>query len=192
MFPLKYFNKVSIVLSSIRAVLSRPRYAVMAVIATTIILLVAILTPSHKTLSEIITNDYYSIWDKIKIFWGLLGFFQTNFTLASQLLTLILAILFGINFVLFIYHIKNRIKNEKAASLGLLGTLGAITGSLGIGCLSCGSIILFSILGVSTTTAYLGMLPFKGMEFGLIGIIFLSVSIYLISIRIKNLVCCIR
>lgn len=54
-------------------------------------------------------------------------------------------------------------------------------GLLGIGCDACGLVILSSIFGLSATAGFIGILSLAGLEFGLLGIIILTISIYLVA-----------
>lgn len=65
-----------------------------------------------------------------------------------------------------------------------IGVLGLLVGFLGIGCSVCGSIILSSIFGLTTTTVLVSFLPFGGLEFGGVGIFLLLLSIYFIAVKI--------
>jgi uncharacterized membrane protein len=68
-----------------------------------------------------------------------------------------------------------------------------ISAVFGIGCAACGSVILTAILGIAGTGALLTWLPLHGLEFGVVGIILLSFSIYYLAKRINDpLVCKVR
>ena len=55
--------------------------------------------------------------------------------------------------------------------------VGIASSLLGVGCASCGSVVLTSFIGLSSATTVLGVLPFRGQEFGLLGIIILLIAI---------------
>jgi len=54
---------------------------------------------------------------------------------------------------------------------------GVATSLLGVGCASCGSVVLTSLVGFGSATTVLGILPFRGREFGFLGIIILLIAI---------------
>ena len=70
------------------------------------------------------------------------------------------------------------------------GVIGIIVGFLGVGCASCGSLILSSIFGLSVTASFIGFLPFKGLELGILGIVILLISIYLVAKKIQDPLMC--
>jgi hypothetical protein len=55
--------------------------------------------------------------------------------------------------------------------------LGVATSLLGVGCASCGSVVLTSLIGLSSASTVLGILPFRGQEFGFLGIAILLMAI---------------
>jgi len=88
---------------------------------------------------------------------------------------------------MFIFYLKTRITLEKSSGLGLLGI---ISGLLGVGCASCGSVVLSTLIGVSLTTGIVDFLPLNGLEFGILGMIIVILSIYLLSKKILNPLIC--
>ena len=103
--------------------------------------------------------------------------------LFRSIVVIFLALLSGINISLLIFYLKNKARALKIA--GISG-LGLAIGLLGIGCGACGSLILSSIFGLSFAVGFIGLLPLKGLEFGLLGIIILIISIYLITKKISS------
>jgi hypothetical protein len=180
-------NSLIIVISSFRTVFSRLSYIILAIIAALLFFLLAIWLPNLSFLKHIAVSDTYSFSSKITIFWSSLGFIETNFTTVTRILTIIVIFLSGVNISLLGYYLKNRIKLERAVGTGILGS---VAGLLGVGCTSCGSVLLSSIFGLSATVGFIGILPLQGAEFGLAGIIILSFSIYMIAKKIQNPLVC--
>jgi len=108
--------------------------------------------------------------DKVSILIASLGAIKTNFTFASRATTILVALLTGVNLALLTYHVRQRIGMGMAGGSGVLGT---VAGLIGIGCASCGSVILSSIFGVAATSGFIGIFPLKGVEFGILGILLL-------------------
>lgn len=176
--------------SAFITVFKRPWYILLAGLITLTLLLLAIWIPNIPFVSHVIESNIYALQAKAGILVASLGFFKTNFTVLTQSVTITVAVLTGINVAMVVYYLKRRIELEKSVGTGAMGT---IVGVLGIGCASCGSVILSSIFGLSATASVLGVLPFKGAEFGLLGIVILVVAIYLVSKKIQNpLVCNIK
>jgi hypothetical protein len=101
-----------------------------------------------------------------------------NLSSTSIALIIVVSILAGLNTTLVAYYLQKRQAIFRETSLGFFGMLSAI---LGIGCASCGSVLLTSFIGISASTVVTNVLPFKGIEFNLVAILLLLYSIYLIS-----------
>ena len=94
------------------------------------------------------------------------------------LFTLILAFLFGINLTLIIFRFKEvkSYNNESGA-----GIFTSVISLFSAGCPVCSfSIISFLIPAIGTTFS-LAILPFKGLEIQLLGIIILLISIFILT-----------
>jgi len=65
-----------------------------------------------------------------------------------------------------------------------MSALGVATSMLGVGCASCGSVVLTSFIGFGSATAVLGFLPFRGQEFGFLGI---GILLFAISLTIRKI-----
>lgn len=102
------------------------------------------------------------------------------FTFLSIATSLIISILFSINFVLALHKIKEASSNAKKN--GAIGVFGIASGIFASGCPMCGS-ILFGFFGMPLT---LFLLPFKGLELKAISIVLLAISIVLLA---KNPTC---
>jgi len=166
---------------SFKLVFENYRYRLLAIFIAFIFLLVAMFLPSIPLVKFFWPNDLFKI--PIIIF----NFFIENSTSLTQIIITVVAILSGINIAMLTFYLKRRIHAEKFLDTGVLGM---IAGLLGIGCASCGSVVLFSIFGFSTSLGFLGTLPFKGLEFSILGIILLLISIYILSYKISNPLVC--
>ena len=90
------------------------------------------------------------------------------------------AILLSLNLVLLHSYINQRRTLSVSArhhwhttAHGLGGTAAAI---LGIGCATCGTAILFGMLGMVGGTGLIAWLPLHGEEFGIFGVLVLGYS----------------
>ena len=163
------------------------RYFLLSVFIFFTVLLFSIWLPNinfirHTTFSQSLTFD-----QKRGILISSLGAFQTNFTAFSQILTIIVAVLFAINFSIVVYYFIQRVSLYKASGMSLVGI---VIGLLGVGCASCGSVLLSSIFGFGVTASFLGVFPLKGKEFGLLSIVILSISTYLVAKKIQDPLFC--
>jgi len=173
--------------STFKTVFSRSWYIIIAIITAFLLLLLAIWLPNLSFLKHVAVSDSYSFGNKAAIFWSYFGFLGTNFTPLTRTFTIVISLLSGINVAMLVFYLKNRIKLERSAGVGILGV---ITGLLGVGCASCGSVLLSSFIGLSASAAFTGFLPLRGAEFSIIGMLILLVSIYLIAKKIQNPLTC--
>ncbi|KKS80059.1 MAG: hypothetical protein UV54_C0017G0005 [Candidatus Beckwithbacteria bacterium GW2011_GWA2_43_10] len=61
-----------------------------------------------------------------------------------------------------------------------------LAGSLGAGCVACGSFILGSLLGLGAANIILSYLPYEGLEFGILGIGILLAMVIITWAQIKK------
>lgn len=113
--------------------------------------------------------------------------FRDSFPLSSQVSIVILAFLAGIYGSLLVYYVRQHYKMNQAAGLGIIGS---VLGSLGLGCGACGSVILSTILGGATTAMILNILPFKGVEFSILGAGILGMGIFFLVRQLRRPVVC--
>lgn len=172
-----------LILRALREMFRKPGYIILAIAVAGLIILISIWLQNRVFLNYVFSSELFSLGSKLKILWASLGSFNTVFTTTSQILIICLALLSGVNISLLILYFKKRAKILKMA--GVSG-LGLIIGFLGIGCVACGSVILSSIFGLTATAGFIGLLPLRGLEFGLIGIIILCTSIYLVAKKIDQ------
>jgi len=128
-------------------------------------------------------SDLFSFADQAKIIFTSFGTFTTNFTVLSQVLIVITSFLAGVNVPLIAHYFKNRVSAQKAAGTSIFGIL---IGLFGIGCASCGSVVLSSVIGMSAATGVLTFLPLHGAEFSILGIIVLAWATWAIIKRING------
>ncbi|MDA1038198.1 MAG: hypothetical protein O2877_00740 [bacterium] len=155
-------------------VFKHPSYLLLAISIAVGITVLAIWLPNISFLRHTAVSSAFTFTEKIDIFWSSLGSLKTNFTLLSRTVTLLIAVLSGINIALFVFYLKTRRKIERSMGTSVLGT---VAGLLGVGCTACGSVLLTSIFGIGATASFVGLLPFKGAEFGFLGIIILQTTL---------------
>lgn len=87
----------------------------------------------------------------------ILDYFISNSTILARTLLGFISLLSGLNFAMLVFYLKKRIRIQKNLDTGFIGMF---TGFLGIGCASCGSIILSSILGLTVATSFFKSIAF--------------------------------
>lgn len=162
-------------------------YWVLTLVSALALFLFSIWLPNLSFVGEIIGSQFFTIGQKVSILFSSLGAFETNLRPFGRIALVATSLLFGLNVSLFSFYIKQRARIEKEAGMSLGGI---VLGMLGVGCASCGSFILTSILGASATIAFLGFLPFRGQEFAVLGIVILGLSVVLIAKKIKEPLVC--
>ena len=174
-------------LFSFSQVFSKPRYIVLSIITFAIVITFAIWLPNINFFAHTVTSDTFTFSQKIGIISSVFGSIQTNFTPFSRTITILVSFLFAVNISFFIYYFLRAVKLNKEAGIG---TSAFLLGMIGVGCATCGSVILSAFLGVGVAIGFLGVLPLRGQEFGLLSIILLSFSIYLLAKKIKDPLVC--
>lgn len=171
------------ILKLLGQVYKKPGYAILTIVVAGLVLLFSIWLRNSTLIAYVISSELFSWGAKIKILWKTLGSFNTTFTVANRIVILVLTLLGGINISFLVFYLKN-----KAEVLKMAGTsgLGLVIGFLGIGCGACGSVILTSIFGLTFATGFIGFLPLQGLEFGLLGIVLILISIYLLAKKINQ------
>lgn len=132
----------------------------------------------------LMTFVFYLLLSTYLIYYFFNGFYLFfNYSLKyypwlNILFTLILAFLFGINLALIIFRFKevHNYNNESGT-----GIFTSILSLFSAGCPVCSFTILsFLIPGISVTFT-LAILPFKGLEIQLLGILLLLISIFVLT-----------
>jgi hypothetical protein len=161
-------------MATIAFIIRRPKYLLMTTIISLTMIAFAAWLPNLHLITKTMTSTTMSIWEKTNLLTALLGSLETNFTPLSRTLTVISATLTGTQMSLLIYYLRQsaRIQTEMGVSFA-----GVATSLLGIGCTSCGSVVLTSLIGFGTASTVLGILPFHGQEFGIAGIAILLLAI---------------
>lgn len=166
--------------------LKAPRSQALAGSISVLVFVLAVWLPNFRLLFSVWADTSVSLWDKTALPMSLLPSIATNFTLLSASYTIVIAVLAGVNAALMAYLARTRGMLGGGAAIGLSGMF---TGTLGLGCAACGSLILTSIVSVGGI-GVLALLPLGGSEFGLVGVAFLGYSTYLLAKQItKPLVC---
>ncbi|MBI5079407.1 hypothetical protein HZB06_01910 [Candidatus Wolfebacteria bacterium] len=167
---------------SIKEVFSRFSYFVFSLIVFLSLILVFVWLPNFSLLAKIFVSSDIAVRQKIIFLLSGVSALKSNFTLFSAAITILIAFLSAINFGLAFFYIKRQISAVRSA----VGLGGILSGFLGVGCASCGSVILSSIFGVGATAGFISILPLAGKEFSVLSVVLLGLSIFLISQKIQE------
>lgn len=172
-------------------VFAKPVYIFTAIFIAWAVFTFAVLLPNMQLIAVVLFSDTASAIEKVNFLFSLYGSIGTNFTLVSASATVVIAVLFGINVTLLLYYIRKvRGSASSVRSTGVAGISGLISGVFGIGCAACGTFVLTSVLALIGVGGLVAYLPFKGVEFGFIGIGLLLYSTYSLIRKINSPLVC--
>ncbi|MEX0877692.1 MAG: hypothetical protein WDZ40_02390 [Candidatus Spechtbacterales bacterium] len=179
-------------LKSLKRVFKQPLYVVMGVAVSFLVFFTSVLAPNATLVGKVLMAPTVSIWYKLHFFWGLVGGLQTSVIPLSAFSTIAISILLGVNIPMLVFMIsKNRLSKQRIQKRGVFSSIGGtMSGFLGVGCAACGSLILTPLLASLGATGLLVILPFKGAEFGILGVMLLLVSIYVLAKKINDPLVC--
>lgn len=145
-----------------------------------------VLFPNLSLLKDIFNSDV-NINEQIKFLFSLIfsNPYYANFWSLIYLLTI--SLLSSVGITMSVYIFRQKIRQTKGIGLGMVGTLATL---IGVGCVSCGSFFVLTILSYFGIASLVTNLPYHGQEIGFLGILLLCISIYYMSKNIdKPLVC---
>jgi len=94
----------------------------------------------------------------------------------QSVLSLLIAILFGINTALILYYWRLNRANANSV-MAALSSGSVMSALVGIGCLSCGSLLTAFIASIFGASSLLILFPFGGIEFSILSVLLLVISI---------------
>src|SRR3989344_8289684 len=168
---------------AVLTILANVRSLVVACTVAALVFVFAVWLPNFRLLFLVWTDSSISLGDKLTLPISLLSSIATNFTLLSASYTIAIALLAGINTALIVHLIRTRGVFGGGAAIGASGIF---TGALGLGCAACGSLILTSLIGIAGGIGILALLPLRGSEFGIVGVVLLGFSTYLLARQITK------
>ena len=119
-----------------------------------------------------------------------MGGLTTLFTPFGATLITVFALIFSLNVILLYQYIilqrkiTRKISGTKRTTA--LGTTGTVVALIGIGCASCGTAVLFSVLSLVGAGGLVLWLPLHGQEFSIVGIIGLLYAAWYILGKLQN------
>src|SRR3989344_2281404 len=172
------------VIQALQKVFTKPPYILLALITSAAVFAFAVWLPNIPLIVQVMGHPGAPFLQKLDLPITLLGSIATNFTLLSASYTIAIAILFGVNLSMIVYFLGRRVAEVRGSGVAT-GFFGIISGAAGMGCAACGSLLLTSTLSLVGASWLLSYLPLAGGEFGILGVILLSVSLYLTAKRIQ-------
>jgi len=178
------------ILPVLRRVFYEGRYVTFAAVVALLVVSAMLLLPNLSVIVQVFGVSTLSFWEKMSFVLSLYGTIETNFTLFSAVNLILLAVLSGVNLALLRYYIKRQQVVTKNAKLHVVSIGGILSGFFGVGCAACGSVIATALLSSLGAGWLIALLPLHGVEFGIVGVILLLVSIRYLIKKISDPLTC--
>ena len=166
-------------------VFAQPKYLALAAGPSIVVFVLATWLPNLRLIATVIASANTSLSEKVGVPISLIGSITTNFTTLAAVYTVLIAFLFGVYLVLFVYYLKKKRAGAQRGEVAI-GFFGFASGVLGIGCAACGSVLLTGTLALFGTATALSFLPLGGAEFGILGAVLLALAVYVTAKQIAN------
>ena len=166
-------------------VFAQPPYLAFSSALAIVAFLLAVWLPNLPLLGKVFFEPETPLAAKLGSALSLLGGLGTNLDPLTAGSTIVIAILFGVSAAMIVYLLKQK----RAAAAGqniAIGSGAMASGAIGIGCAACGSLILGGVVPFFGISGALALLPLNGVEFSLLSIALLIVSLLLISRNIAE------
>lgn len=164
-----------LVARTVRLVLGVPAYAALALVGSLVGLSVFVLAQNVPLVSSVIVGGSLPLDARLTILVNLYPFVGSAFTLSTEVLLVVSALLFGVNVALLGYHLR---QERISLSSGGGSVTGMVLGTVGAGCTACGSAVVAGVLSLFGATGLLAALPLEGQEFTILSLLALVLSIY--------------
>lgn len=174
-------------LKACSVVLRRAPYAAAGAFSAVVIALVALWLPSFRLLTFVFGTDALGPGAKLSAATELIGTSLRALPATELSLIFATASLFGLNVAFAAYYVRRAVAYERAIGASAAGLLLSI---VGVGCAACGSVLLSAILGTTASIGLLGILPFNGSEFAVIGIVVLAAAVLNIARKVASPLVC--
>lgn len=172
---------------TIALVFAQPRYSFVVLIIIFFVLAAASWLQNFHFLAAVLFSPLFPLKTKFQIFFTGFGALASNYSFPNAFFIVLLAVLTGVNFSMIVFYYKKRARAGK--ELGV-GAFGALLGFLGIGCSTCGSVLISSFLGFGAAAGFLNTLPFNGLEFGIASTLLIIFSIFTLAKKIDDPLVC--
>ncbi len=151
----------------LKKVLLNPKYAALATVVALSLVVFAAWLPNLRLITVSLTSSSLTLGQKVGLLTALLGSIETNFTTLSRSLLITSAVLMGIQVALAAYYIRQTAKLQQDMGVSFIAMSLSL---LGVGCASCGSVLLATLFGFGAMTNIVRILPFRGQEFSVLGL----------------------
>ena len=165
-------------------VFKKVQYSIGALCVAVVSYLLLVVAPQYQLIS-FFWGLQINFWRKIYFVLTIAGSFLSSTELLNAAYVVAVSVLLGLNIAAFIYFYRSVHKGFDGKSIGA-GLGGGFLAFLGAGCASCGTFIATYVLGLLGAQGLLLWLPLGGMEFAIVGIVGLVVSLYLVCKKVAE------
>lgn len=149
------------------------------------------LLPNSTLIEQVFLASNHTLFSKLSVVFSLYGSIVSGYTNLGALLMVCVVALTALNITTLVYYIRRAQKLSKGFKRTQAGgLLAVISGAFGIGCAACGSVIVTSIATSLGVTGFLTLLPLHGVEFSIIALVLLLISINYLVHKINNPLTC--
>jgi len=168
-------------MKKIRFIFGKIEYILLTICVAIIVYLGLTFVSAEGAIGGILGNPEVSLFDAVSIYLSIpYGYFIER--TPQALILLIFALLFGVNTTMAVHYFRMyRATSKSLVSALMSGSFASVF--LGIGCVSCGSLIIGFVASTLGISGVILNLPFGGSEFGLLSIVLLIVSILVLYRR---------
>ncbi|MFB6300471.1 MAG: hypothetical protein ABEH65_09445 [Halobacteriales archaeon] len=158
-----------------RLVLSVPVYALLSVLIAVLAITVFVVSQNIPLVRDVVIGGTLPFEARLQVLLGLFPFLGTSFSIEAGLLLITVGLLVGLDIAMVTYHLREHGVGARESGGSVIGV---VLGTLGAGCAACGSAILAGVLSLVGGAGLLTVLPLDGLEFSLLAMVALVLSIY--------------
>lgn len=153
--------------------------------------LTAVVVYENWSALSLVLSGGLGFLQKVNFFISLYTSLDLHYSTLSLILLLTLVGLFGTHVALFVFYVRRlQVGTKGTKRLHATSFLGLVAGLFGVGCAACGSILISGLMSIFGASGLLLLMPFHGQEFGLLGIILLTLAIYFLAKKIRQPIVC--
>lgn len=160
---------------TIRLVLGHPSYLAQAFAIAVLAAVAMSLTQNLQYNVDILLYGDLPLETKLEVIQVQLPFFGESFDRERGVLIYTIAALTGTNVAMLTYHV---FEHDLSVEGGSGSAAGVVLGTIGAGCAACGPGILAGVVGLVGGAGVLANLPYEGLEFSMLAVIVLVLSMY--------------
>lgn len=184
------YRDAQLAIRGLRETFGSVRYVLLALCVSGISLAFTLWLPNLGLMYHVLTQADVPLWMRLRVPLAFLGSISTNFSPISAVSAVLISLLFGLDAALLTKYFSRRASGTGGSGLAL-GTGGMASGILGIGCAACGSVLATGALSLVGATGILVLLPLRGGEFGILGVLLLALSVFSVAKNIAQAPVCI-